>query len=207
LSLNLPYRYTTMDDEINSKSHFLALSLSGKYPVMSWGDSLVWDVGMDIFGSAFYLASDAIDHAGNLKYGAGVFTAVTKKFNFGTLSIGTDFRISDASAPSSWVSTNDEFVEEIIDYINDLDAVKTLSYGFNLGIPFFNDMAAVNLEVIRSNFFSSDIESERDSQTTVGLTFSYYPTKTFELSLGVRQTFELQDIDIFGVYFGAIYRY
>lgn len=207
LSVNLPYRYTTLDDQINSKSHFLGLDLSGKFLINSW-DGLDWEAGMDLFGSAFYLKSDAISHAGNLKYGAGIFTTITRKFSFATLSVGTDFRISDAKAPSSWIdSDSNTFVDELVDYVNDLEAVKTLSYGFNLGVPLMNDTAAINLEVIRSNFFSDDIDNDRDSQTTVGLSFSYFPTPTFELSLGVRQTFELDNIDLFGVFLGAVYRY
>lgn len=206
LSMNLPYRYTVINDDINSKSHFLGLELSGKYPVIN-RDSFVWDVGADIFGSAYYLTSDAIAHMGDLKYGAGVFTAITKKFKFATLSVGTDFRVSDRTVPSSWIDTNNEFVAQVIDYLNSLGVVKTLSYGFNLGVPFANEKAAINLEVIRSTFFNDNIENDRKFQTTAGLTLSYYPTNTFELSLGVRKTFELQDINVTGVYFGATYRY
>ncbi len=205
-SMLLPYRYTTMDDEVNSVSHFLGLDLAVNFPVKEW-DSLVWDAGMELFGSVYYLTSDAIDYSGNLRYGAGVFSLLTKTFDFATLCVGADFRVSDINVPSSWIDTDNQFVAKAIDYLDDLDAVKTLSYGFNLGVPIYNNKAAINLETIRSNFFSDDILDEREAQTTVGLTFSYYPSDTFELSLGTRHTFELEDIDLFSVYLGALYRY
>ena len=168
---------------------------------------MTWDIGLDIFGSAFYLTSDAIDHAGNFKYGGGLFTTFTTDFEFASLCVGVDYRIAGISVPSSWVDTDNEFVERGMDYIDDLDDVETLSYGINLGIPLFDDSAAINLEAIRSNFYSDDIEDDRDSQTTVALSFSYYPTETFELNFGARQTFELEDIDVLGGYIGAIYRF
>ncbi len=206
ISTLVPYRFTSMDDEVNSESHFIGVDLSVKYPVKEWG-SLIWDAGMGLFGSLYYLTSDAIDHSGSFRYGAGVFSLLTKTFDFATLSAGADFKISDFYLPSSWIETDDKFLDEAVDYFNDLDAVKTLSYGFNLGVPFADNMAGVNLETIRSNFYSNDILDERDAQTTVGLIFSYYPSDTFELTMGARKTFELEDIDLFSVFLGAQYRY
>ncbi|GAB6906357.1 exported hypothetical protein [Desulfosarcina cetonica] len=206
LGILLPYRYTTMDDEIDSESHFAGLSVSGKYPIMRW-DSMVWDAGIEIFGSAYYLTSDAIEYSGNLRYGAGGFSTFTKTFSFLTVSVGVDYRISEISVPDSWINTDNSFVDKFVDYLNDLDAVKTLTYGFNVGVPLFSDAAAINLEVIRSDFDSDDIPEDRDSQTTVGLTGAYYPTETFELSFGVRQTYELEDIDLISVFLGAVYRF
>jgi len=201
----LPYRYTSIDDELNSESHFVGLDFYGKYPVMKW-NNVTWNIGGDIFGSVYYLTSDAIEHCGNLKYGGGLYTSVITDFNFGKLSVGMDYKISKANVPSGLVDTDNEFVEEVIDYINDLEAVHTFSYGFNFGVP-IADVAAVNLEVIRSNFFSDNISDDRDSKTVAGISFSYYASETFELNLGYRQTFELEDIDLKSVIFGAIYRF
>ncbi|BBO81872.1 hypothetical protein DSCO28_24380 [Desulfosarcina ovata subsp. sediminis] len=206
LGILLPYRYTTMDDAIDSESHFAGLSISGKYPIKKW-DSMVWDAGVEVFGSAYYLTSDAIEHAGNLQYGAGAFSTFTKTFSFATVSVGVDYRISEIEVRESWIDTDNQFVEKFIDYLNDLDSIKTLTYGCNIGVPLFADAAAVNLEIIRSDFSSDDIPDGRDSQTTAGLSFSYYPSDTFELNVGVRETYELEDIDLVSVYIGSVYRF
>lgn len=204
--LKLPYRYTSLDDSIDSESHYVGIDFYGKYPVKEWED-MVLNIGMDIFGSAFYLTSDAVEHAGNLEYGIGASTSLSKYFGFGTLTVGIDYNISTMSIDSSFVDTDDGFVESALEYINDLDPTKTLSYGFNLSIPFMEQRASANLEVIRSNFFGDDIENDRESQTLAGISISYYPTDTFELNLGVRQTFELEDIETTGIMLGAVYRY
>ncbi|MBF0234191.1 MAG: hypothetical protein HQK65_14310 [Desulfamplus sp.] len=206
MGVKLPYRYTSIDDIINSKSHYIGMDFYGKYPVKQWED-IVWNVGMDIFGSALYLTSDAIEHAGNLEYGAGIFTSLTKELVFGKLTVGMDYNFAISSLDSSLIDTDNGFVEEALEYINELDPVKTLSYGFNLGIPVMNEKAMVNLEVIRSNFFSDDIASDREAQTVAGISTSYYPTDTFELNLGVRKTFELEGIETTGIMLGAVYRY
>jgi hypothetical protein len=206
LGILLPYRYTTMDDAIDSESHFTGLSISGKYPIKKW-DSMVWDAGVEAFGSAYYLTSDAIEHAGNLQYGGGLFSTFTKTFRYATVSVGADYRISETEIRESWIDTDNQFVDKFIDYLKDLDTVKTFTYGFNIGVPLFADAMAVNLEVIRSNFSSDDIPEDRDSQTTVGLSFSYCPSDTFELNVGIRQTYELEDIELTGIYLGSEYRF
>ncbi len=201
----LPYRYTNMDDELNSESHYVGFDFYGSYPVMKI-NNVTWNVGADIFTSLFYLTSDAIERCGNLKYGGGLYTSVITNFNFGMLSVGMDYKISKADVPSGLVDTDNEFVEEVIDYINDLETVHTFSYGFNFGVP-LGDVAAVNLEVIRSNFFSDDISDDRDSKTVAGISFSYYSSETFEMNLGYSQTFEIEDIDLKSIMFGTIYRF
>jgi hypothetical protein len=206
LGFMLPYRYSFIDDAIDSTSHFVGLDVYGKYPVAKW-DDMAWNIGADAVGSVFYLKSDAIEYSGNYKYGGGVFSSFVADFNFGgTLSIGVDYKITQAHLSDGLIDTDNEFLEEAIDWVNDLDAVQTLSYGFSFGIP-AGESAAFNLEVIRSNFSSDDIPDDRDSQTIAGLSLSYFPTETFELNLGVHKTFELEDIDSTGIVLGTIYRY
>jgi len=202
----LPYRYTSIDDGIDSESHYAGLDFYGKYPVKKWND-MAWNIGLDIFGSGFYLRSDAIEHSGNLEYGGGIFTSFTKDFKFLAVTAGIDYNISKAYFKTSFVDSDDGFVESALDYINDLDPVHALSYGFNVTAPFAKDKAAVSLEVIRSNFLSDDIESDRDAQTIAGLSCSYFPTDSFELNLGIRQTFELDDINTTGIMLGAVFKY
>ncbi len=206
LGFILPYRYASIDDEINSSSNFIGLDLYGKYPVMR-GDSITWNVGLDILGDVFYLKSDVIEHSGNLKYGGGVFTSLEKQFQFGgCLSAGVDYKITKANLNSSLLDTENEFLKKAVDWLNDMGPVQTLSYGFNFGVP-IGDSFAVNLEVIRSNFISDDIPSDRNAQTFTGLSCSYFPSEAFELNLGIHKTFELSDIDATGITLGTIYRY
>jgi len=204
----VPYRFTDMDDAIDSDAHYAGLFLFLKKEVMSWDEKeLAWTVGGDIFGSAFYAQSEAVSDMGTLKYGGGLFTSLTKYWDSVGLSLGVDYKISEASVWEDVVDNDSEWVQEAIDWVNDLDPVGAFSYGFNIGVPFYNDDAAVNLETIRTHFISDDIDSGRDTQTVLGLTFSYYPTDTFELNIGGRGTFELEDIDIYGITIGSIYRY
>jgi hypothetical protein len=204
----LPYRFTDMDDAIDSNAHYGGLFLFLKKEVMTWDDKeLTWSVGGDIFGSAYYAQSKAVSDMGTLKYGAGLYTSLAKYWDAVGLSLGVDYKISEASAWESVIDSDDEWVQSAIDWVNGLDPVNTFSYGFNIGTPFLNDDAAVNFELIRSHFISDDIDSGRDTMTALGLTFSYYPTDTFELTLGGRATYELEDIDIYGITIGSIYRY
>lgn len=207
LGFTLPYRYADLSDDIDTKSHFIALDFYGKKPIMQW-DDMEWSVGGELFGSITYVQSDAIEHMGSLKYGAGIFTSFIKELTKGTISFGLDLKISEAHLPSSLVDDNDNtYIEEAVDYVNSLDCVTTITYGVNYGIPFMNDTMAVNLELIRSNYISSDIESDRDSSTTAGVYYSYYPTDTFCLDVGIYNTFELEDINVFGFVVGAIFKF
>lgn len=204
-SLIVPYRYTSMKDDIDSKSHFVGLDLALKYPVKKWakGD---WKVGGAVFGSAYYLKTDTIENSGNLKYGGGLFTSVTNNLGFGTLGVGVDYRIAKAYLPSSMNSDN-IFMEKAVDYVNDLDPVHTVSYGFNLGVPLAGDKAAANLEVIRSSFISDNVPDGQKNKTSISLAGSYFPTDSFELNLGVRYDFELEDVKSLGVMLGVIQRF
>lgn len=200
-SVAVPYRHTSIKDQIDSKSDFVGLDLSLKYPVQKWegGD---WKVGGAIFGSAYYLKTNAIDQSGNLKYGAGLFTSSSKDLGFGTLGFGLDYRIAKAYLPSSMNSDN-VFLAAAVDYVNDLDPVHTVSYGFNLGVPVAEDKA-VNLEVVRSNFISSDIPTDQKNKTSVGLSGTYLVSDSFELNLGIRSDFEQKGIDTLGIMLGAV---
>ncbi len=207
LGITLPYRYADLSDSIDTKSHYVGLDIYGKKAIMEW-DDMEWSVGAEIFGSITYVSSDAIEHMGSLKYGAGIFTSFVKEFAKGALSLGLDVKISDAYLPDSLIDDNDNtYLEKAIDYVNDLDCVTTITYGINYGIPFMNDTMAVNLEVIRSNYISDDIDSDKDASTTAGIYYSYSPTDTFSLDVGVYSTFELEDVDVIGVVIGAIYRF
>jgi|GEM_PF-3279920 len=206
LGFTLPYRYADMSDSIDTKSHYLGLDLYGKKAVREW-DDMAWNVGMELFGSITYATSDAIKHAGSLKYGAGIFTSFVKELERGAVSVGLDCRISSAYVPSSLIDDDNTFVKEAVEYVNNLDSVKTITYGINYGIPFKNDTMAVNLEIFRSNYISNDISSEKNAQTVAGIYYSYYPTPTFVLDIGVHNSFELEDIDVFGIVVGAVYKF
>lgn len=201
-----PYRYSKIDDNISSASHYVGFDFYGKYPAKKW-DNGSWNIGADLVGSIIYLTSDAIEHAGNLKYGGGLFTSVVQDFGFGVLSAGLDYKLTKAYFPSSLNPNKDDFIGTAIDYVNDLDAVHTLSYGFNFGVPMLDNKVAINLEVIRSSFISKDIPSDQKNQTMTGLSFSYYPTETFELNLGVRKVFELEGLEQTGIMIGTLYRF
>lgn len=203
-SVTVPYRYSTMKDDINSESHFVGLDLSLKYPVAKWGKSEL-NLGGAIFGSAYYLETDTIEESGNLKYGGGLFTSINTDLGFGTLGAGVDYKVAKAYLPSGMNSDN-IFLEKAIDYVNDLDPVHTISYGFNFGLP-VGEAAAVNLEVIRASFVSSDVPDGQKNRTTVALSGTYFPSDTFELNLGVRSDFELEDVDTYGVMLGVVHRF
>ena len=204
----LPYRYTQMSDEINTNTHYAGLFLFAKKPVKTWEEQdLSWTIGADLFGSAFLAQSDAISDMGTLKYGGGLYTSITKYWSSVGLSLGADYKLSDVSVWDSVIDNEDEFVKLAVDWVNGLDPVNAFSYGFNIGVPLLDEDAAVNLETVRSHFISDDIDSDRDTQTVLGLTFSYYPTDTFEITLGGRATFELEDVEIYGITLGSIYRY
>ncbi len=207
IGFTMPYRYTTMSDDIDSKSHYIAFDFYGKKAVREWEDMSL-NLGGGLFGSLYYVSSDAIDHAGNLKYGANVFSSFDKDFEKGgNLSIGIDVRISAARIPSSLIDDDNIFVEKAVDYVNDLDAVKTITYGINYGIPFKNDTMAVNFEVLRSHYISDDIPDDRDTQTLAGVYLTYSPTQTFVLDIGVHHSFEMEDIDVWGIVVGAVYKF
>lgn len=199
-SLTLPVRFTKVNDDFDSKSNFIGLDLALKYPVAKWEKSEL-SVGGDIFASAFYMKNNAIDKAGNLKYGAGLFTSVSTDLGFGTLGVGVDYKISKAKLPSSMNSDN-TFLNAAVDYVNDLDPVHTISYGFNLGVPVAEN-AAANLEILRSSFVSSDVPTNQKNRTSVSLSGTYLVSDSFELNLGIRSDFELKDVDTLGVMIGA----
>lgn len=206
LGITVPYRYADLSDSIDTKSHYLGMDLYGKKPIKEW-DDMELSVGGELFGSITYVTSDAIEHVGSLKYGAGVFTSFVKELTKGAVSFGLDVKISDAYLPSSLADDDNTFVKEAIDYVNDLDLVTTITYGVNYGIPFKDDTMAINFEVIRSNYISSDIDSDRDASTIAGIYYSYYPTDTFSLEVGIHNTFELEDVDVLGFVVGAVYRF
>ena len=205
VSLTMPYTYSAIKDDINSRSQFIGMDLALKYPVKKWekGD---WKVGGALFGSAFYLKTDTIDKSGNMKYGWGAFSSVTNDLGFGTLGVGVDYRIAKAYLPSSMNSNND-FLVSAINYINNLDPVRTLSYGINLGVPLLNDAAALNLEIVRSNFMSSDIPDEEKNKTTVNMSGNYFPSDSFELNLGLSYDFELTNVKSLGVMLGLVHQF
>ncbi len=207
LGFTLPYRYADLSDDIDTKSHYLGLDIYGKKSIMT-RDDMEWSLGGEVFGSINYVSSDTIEHMGSLKYGAGVFTSFVKEFTKGVLSLGVDIKLSDAYLPSRLIDASDNtYIEKTINYVNNLNCVTTITYGFNYGIPFMNDTMAVNLEVIRSNYISNDIDSGRDTSTNAGVYYSYFPTKAFGLDVGIYKTFELEDIDMLGCVVGAIYRF
>jgi len=205
LSLSVPYRYSTMKDDVEAKSHFVGLDLSVKYPLKKW-DKSEWSLGGDLFGSAYYLKTTTIENAGNLKYGGGAFTSVNTDLGFGTLGVGVDYKIAKSYLPSSMTGDN-IFLDKAIEYVNNLDPVHTISYGFNFGVPLANDTAAVNLEVIRASFISGDVPDGQKNRTTVGLSGAYFPSDTFEINLGVRSDFELEDVDSIGVMLGVVHKF
>jgi hypothetical protein len=204
-SVTVPYRYSSIKDDIDSKSHFVGLDLALKYPVKKW-DKGDWKVGGAVFGSAYYLKTNTIENSGNLKYGAGLFTSASQNLGFGTLGVGVDYRIAKAYLPSSMNSDN-IFLEKAVDYVNNLDPVHTVSYGFNLGVPLAGDKAAANLEVIRSNYISSDIPDGQKNKTSVNLSGSFFPSDSFELNLGVRYDFELDNVKTLGVMLGVVHQF
>ena len=204
LSLAVPYRYSKMDDDASSKSHFFGLDFAAKKAVREWGKS-EWTVGGDLFASLFYLKSDAIDKAGNLKYGGGLFTAVNTDLGFGNLGVGIDYKIAKAYLPDSLNSDN-TFLDAAVSYLNDLDPVHTVSYGFNFGVP-VGEVAAVNLEVIRASFISGDVPDGQENRTTVSLAGTYMPTDTFELNMAIRSDFELEDVDTLGIMLGMVKKF
>ena len=103
------------------------------------------------------------------------------------------------------MSNNDNFLGEAVSYVNHLNPVHSITYGVNYGVPFLDNKIALNVELLRSNFISSDIPNSLDAQTMAGLSFSYFPTDTFEFNIGVRKVFELKDISQTGVTFGTLY--
>jgi hypothetical protein len=204
-AVTVPYRYSSIKDDLNSKSHFVGLDLSLKYPAKKW-DKGEWRVGGAVFGSAYYLKTDTIDKSGDLKYGGGLFTSASQNLGIGTLGVGVDYRIAKAYLPSGMNSDN-SFLEKAVDYVNGLDPVSTVSYGFNFGVPIAGDAAAANLEVIRSNYISNDIPDGQKNKTSVNLSGTYFPSDTFQLNLGVRYDFELEDVKTLGVMLGVIHQF
>ncbi len=202
LGFYLPYRYSAIDDEISSNSHFVGLDFYAKYPIIK-REKWAWHLGADILGDIYYLKSDIIEHAGDYKYGGGLFTSFNLDLPFGCLGVGLDYKITKANLN---LSTDNEILDKATDWVNDLDPVQTITYGFNFGVP-IGDSFAVNLEMIRSNFMSDDIPSGRGSQTLAGLSCSYFPSDAFELNLGIHKTFELEDINATGATLGTIYRF
>lgn len=202
----MPYRYTMLDDNIDSDSHFLGLEFYGNTKVVAT-DSFAWKVGAEIFGSLYYLTSDAIDHLGQVRYGGGVFTVVEQQLPVGLLSAALDYKIAEFYLPSSLSDTDNVFVDKGIEYVNDLDAVHTITYGANYGLPLMDDSLALNFEVLRAHFESDDIESDRDTRTTATIAASYFPTETFELTLGITKVFEVDDYEDLGFTLGSILRF
>lgn len=96
------------------------------------------------------------------------------------------------------MNSDDEFLQSSIDYINGLEPVQTVSYGVNLGIPLAGEAAAVNMEIVRSNYISSDIPDGQKSKTSLSASGSYYLTDTFELNLGLKYDFELENTRTIG---------
>ena len=211
LRINVPYRFSKMDNQIDTESHFVGLDVTYMWPFRA-GDTWSWDIGGSIFGSASFIETDlaTLKRSGNLKYGAGLWTSYTDELPDapGMISLGVDVRVSEATLPSSMVNTGTSAGDRAtIDYVKGLDAVTTVSYGFNYGIPFKNDQAIVNLEVIRSEFISSDISDSRDNQTRVSLSGSYYFSDTFEINAGVYEVYGLKKISRRGLMLGAMYKF
>lgn len=201
----LPYRYTDMSDVINSKSHYVALEPYVKKMVWEQNDFSLF-LGGTVLGSLFYMKSDSIEDSGNLLYGGGLFTSFQKPLGQGIFSGGLDYKITKTYLPSGLNDDDNTFVDKAIDYVNDLDPVHTVSYGVNYGLPVQENLA-VNVQVLRSHFISTDIENDRDTQSMVGISASYLPTDTFEINMGVRSIFELEDVDSYGVMLNAINRF
>jgi hypothetical protein len=204
--LLMPYRYTTLDDNIDSNSHFLGLEFYGGTPIIE-SEGFAWKVGGEIFGSLYYLTSDAIEHLGQVKYGAGIFTVVDQQLPVGEISVALDYKISDFYLPSGLSDTDNIFVDKGIEYVNELDTVHTISYGVNYGVPLMGDSLALNVEALRSHFESDDIEDDQDTRTTATVAASYYPTESFELTLGVNKVFEVDDYEDLGFTLGSIFRF
>lgn len=204
-SVTIPYRATQINDDLGSKSRFLGLEMAGKYPVKKWANN-EWNLGGCLFGSAFELKTDTLDKAGNLKYGGGLFTSFNRDFGFGKFGVGLDYRIAKAYMPES-MNSDSLFFEQTADYVNHHEPVQTFSYGFNIGLPLAGDAAAVNLEVVRSNFISDDIPSAQKGKTSVGLAGSFYPSDTFELNLGISRDFGIDKVKGYGFLLGVINRF
>ncbi len=204
----MPYKYTAMSDEVDSTSHYIAFNFYGKKPVRQWNDMSL-NLGGDLFGSLYYVSSDAIEHAGNLKYGASIFSSFDKDLKqAGIISVAGAFQITKSDIPfTSLIPDDNIFVKEAIDWVKSLDSIKTITYGINYGIPFKNDTMAINFEVIRSHYISDDISDDRDVQSTAGMSLSYSPKSTFVLDLGVRHSFEMEDMKTLGIVFGANYKF
>ncbi|MCK4837207.1 MAG: hypothetical protein KAS94_00305 [Desulfobulbaceae bacterium] len=205
-SATLPYRYTTMEDDLESQSQFLGLDFSVKSPFKEWPSSS-WDLGLSVFGSAYLLGTQTVDKSGNLKYGAAVFTSLKHDIGFGLLSYGMDYRIAKAYLPSSLNSDN-EFMRLAVEYINDkLEPTQTLSYGFSLALPFQGGDSVINLQVLRSSFLSDDVPDGQENSTVVNVSGAYYPTDTFEVNFGADYTFELDDVERLGIMLGVIQKF
>lgn len=205
LGLAGDYRYTQMDDGPGSQSDYGSLDLYYKHPVGKWG-STVWSLGLDAFGTVYALKSTSIDKLGNLSYGGGAFTSLSFRLSSVLVSAGLEYKVSDASVPDSLVDSDDAFLAKVQDYINDLSAVQTLTYGLNVGIP-IADTVVLNLEALRSQFISDDIPDDRKAQTAATARLAWLPNDDFELSFGVHTILELSDIDAYGADMKTIFRF
>lgn len=204
-TLTVPYRTMSINDEIGSRSKFIGMEMAAKYPVLKW-DKNVLNLGGCLFGSAYELKTENMDKSGNLKYGGGGFTSLTRDLGFGSIGVGLDYRMAKAKVPSS-LRGNGMFTDLMTDYINNHSETQAFSYGVNLGIPVLGDAAALNFEVLRSNFMGDDIPSGQKGKTSVGLSGAFYPSETFELNLGIKRDYGIDKVKGLGFMLGVINRF
>lgn len=197
----VPYRFTKIDDNVNTKAHLLQFDLYGKYTL--YDKEVKVKAGADVFTSVLASQSDAIDVFGNLGYGGGIFSSIEKDFETFIVTFGLGFKLSKATIPDSLVPDDYKY---LADAINDRAVDRDLVYGVNVGIP-YQENFILNVSVHRTNSFSPDIAKDRDTQTKLLVAFQYALSKTFELNAGYSTVFEVKDYTPHTFFLGAIRRF
>ncbi|MCP4263552.1 MAG: hypothetical protein GY774_39510 [Planctomycetes bacterium] len=188
IGLLVPYRFTYLDDHVDTTAHFLQMDLFGKYTIYE-DKGMTITAGGDLFSSLLVTESNAFDVLGNLSYGSGIFVSAEKDFKLAILTGGIAFKLSQVTFPDGLLTDDLDFLAE---GISDREPDKDLVYGLNIAMPYKENLM-INLNAHRINSFSSDIPDNLDSQTKIRAAVQYAISKTFGLDAGYSTVFELED--------------
>lgn len=190
LGFSVPFKYSALDDDLNTDSYTVGLELHGAYPVWRQKSLRVYLLAGGFVDSLFF-TSDAMD-GGFLRYGgfgAVSARAIVRPF---LLSGGVSYSISQFDIVG--VSGSEE-IDAIVDALEDRPLDQQLNAGFTLGLP-LGLKYLLNLRVSQTEAVGgSAIEEGKQGYTTASLSFAAYFSTHTALDLGYQRMFGMEDAE------------
>jgi hypothetical protein len=202
LGFSVPFKYTTLDDQINTDSYNLGFELHASYPVWRQKNLGIYLLGGGLVDSLVF-TSDAMD-GGFLRYGG--FTAVSARAVLRPflLSGGASYSLSRFDIVG--VSGSEE-IDALVAALEDRPLDQNLNVGLNIGLP-LGLRYLLNLRVSQTEALGpSAIDEGKQGYTTASASLAAYFSTYTALDLGYQRLFGMEDAESQSVFLLGRYNF